>query len=205
MKNLLSFSTLTAILIAILLLVTVHSAHADDNNDEELLGDPWTGNVSGYLGRKFVSENDWPNLDSQRSAGVVADFGKKNWPVSIATDLLFAADVYKKDGIEETAGTTEIHVGVRKVFDLDSTAISPYIGGGLAIVSASLEYENAGVVVDDDDLAFGGWVGAGAYYAITPNLNLGFDLRYSKAEVNLFDQGRESGGLNVGVTIGYHW
>lgn len=205
MKNSPSFSTFMAFLIAVLLLVTVHSAHAGDVIDDELLSGPWTGNVSGFLGRKSVSENDWPNVDSQRSAGVIADFGKKSWPVSIAVDLLFAADDYKHDGIEETAGTAEIHLGVRKVFDLDNTSISPYIGGGLALVSGSLEYESAGQTVDDDDFAFGGWVGAGAYYAITPSLNLGLDVRYSKAEVNLFDEDRDTGGWIAGVSIGYHW
>ena len=47
--------------------------------------------------------------------------------------------------------------------------------------------------------------GADTYYAVTPSFNIGLDVRYSKAEVTLFDKEREAGGLNAGITAGYHW
>jgi opacity protein-like surface antigen len=77
--------------------------------------------------------------------------------------------------------------------------------GGVAIISALLENENAGVTVDDDDTAVGAWISIGTYYAVTPRFSLGLDVRYSKAEVTLFDKEREAGGLNAGITAGYHW
>jgi hypothetical protein len=36
-------------------------------------------------------------------------------------------------------------------------------------------------------------------------LIIGLDLRYSEAEVTLFDEDREAGGFRTGVTVGYHW
>ena len=79
------------------------------------------------------------------------------------------------------------------------------MGGGVALVAASLVNENAGVTVEHDGRAIGAWAGAGTYYALTPSFNLGVDVRYSKSEVTLFDKEREAGGINAGITVGYDW
>ncbi|MFW2438048.1 MAG: outer membrane protein [Arenicellales bacterium] len=200
MKNLKTVSTITSTALSTLLFMAMPAAHADDTQ-----AGGWTGNISGYVGHKSVDDDDWPNLNSQRSAGVISDFRKQSWPVSIAADLISAAEVHEDGANEDTGGTMELHLGARKIFTLENTSFRPYVGGGLAIISASLENENAGVTVDDEDTAFGAWIGAGTYYAVTPSFNLGMDVRYTKAEVTLFDQDREAGGLNVGITAGYHW
>ena len=200
MKNLITVSTITSTAVSTLLFMAMPAAHADDTQ-----ANSWTGNVSGYVGHKSVDDDDWPNLDSQTSVGVISDFRKQSWPVSIAADLIFSADVHKSGAEEDTGGTVEAHLGARKIFNLQNSSFRPYVGGGVALVSALLENENAGVTVDDDDRAVGVWVGAGTYYAVTPSFNLGVDVRYSKAEVTLFDKEREAGGLNAGITAGYHW
>ena len=210
MKNLKTVSAITSAALSTLLVLAMPAAHAYDIHADDILADEaqandWTGNVSVYLGHKSVDDDDWPNLDSQRSVGVISDFRKQSWPVSIAADLIFAGDVHKSGESEDTGGTMEMHLGARKVFALNNSSLSPYVGGGVAIVTASLEHESAGVTVEDDETAVGVWIGAGAYYAVTPRFNLGLDVRYSKAEVNLFDIDREAGGFNVGLTIGYHW
>ena len=200
MKNLTTVSTITSTALSTLLFMAMPVAYADDTQ-----ADGWTGNVSGYLGHKSVDDKDWPNLDSQASVGVISDFGKQSWPVSIAADLLFAGTVHESGVNEDTGGTMEIHLGARKIFTLEHSSFRPYVGGGAALVSAMLENKNAGVAVEDDDTAVGAWVGAGTYYAVTPSFNIGVDVRYSKAEVTLFDKEREAGGLNAGITAGYHW
>jgi len=200
MKNLTTVSTITSTALSTLLFMAMPAAYADDTQ-----ADGWTGNVSGYLGYKTVDDNDWPELDSQGSVGVISDFGKQSWPVSIAADLLFAGTVHESGVNEDTGGTMEIHLGARKIFTLQNSSFRPYVGGGAALVSAMLENENAGVAVEDDDTVVGAWVGAGTYYAVTPSFNIGVDVRYSKAEVTLFDKEREAGGLNAGITAGYHW
>lgn len=210
MKNLKTVSAITSAALSTLLVLTMPAAraydiHADDILADEAQADDWTGNVSAYLGHKSVDDDDWPNLDSQRSVGVISDFRKQSWPVSIAADLIFAGDVHKNGESEDTGGTMEVHLGARKVFSLDNSSFSPYVGGGVAIVTASLEHESAGVTLDDDETSLGVWIGAGAYYAVTPRFNVGLDVRYSKAEVNLFDIDRKAGGVNVGLTLGYHW
>ncbi len=136
---------------------------------------------------------------------MISDFGKQSWPVSIAADLIFAGTVHESGVNEDTGGTAEIHLGARKIFTLENSSFRPYVGGGVALVNGILENKNAGVTVDDNDNAIGAWVGAGTYYAVTPSFNIGLDVRYSKAEVTLFDKDRETGGLNAGITAGYHW
>lgn len=200
MKNLKTVSTITSTTLSTLLFMAMPVAYADDTQT-----DGWTGNVSGYVGHKSVDDKDWPNLDSQASVGVISDFGKRSWPVSIAADLLFAGTVHESGVNEDTGGTMEIHLGARKIFTLENSSFRPYLGGGVALVDAMLENENAGVKVDDDDTTVGAWIGAGTYYAITPSFNIGLDVRYSKAEVTLFDKERETGGLHAGITAGYHW
>lgn len=177
--------------------------HAEENSGTHTEG--WTGNVSGYLGHKSVDNNDWPNLDSQGSLGVISDFKKKSWPVSIALDLIVSGTVDESGANEDTGGTVETHFGVRKIFTLQNSSLRPYVGGGAALISAVLENKNAGVTVDDDDSTVGAWVGVGTYYAVTPSFSLGLDVRYSKAEVTLFDKTRDTDGLNAGISVGYHW
>ena len=200
MKNFITVSTITSTALSTLLFMAMPAAHADDTQ-----ADGWTGNVSGYLGHKSVDNDDWPNLDSQGSVGVISDFGKQSWPVSIAADLIFSGDVHESGANKDTGGTVATHLGARKIFTLQNSSFRPYVGGGVALVVAMLENENAGVTVDDDDRAVGAWVGAGTYYAVTPSFNIGVDVRYSKAEVTIFDKEREAGGLNAGITAGYHW
>lgn len=177
------------------LLISISNAHADD----------WTGNVSGYLGAKSLDSDDWKDLDSQFSIGVIADFKQKNWPVSIATDFIGSADVHETGNQEDTGYTLETHLGIRKVFAINNTSIKPYVGGGLAIVAAGIEKEVSKTTTKDDDNTFGTWAGAGAYMELTPDFTIGFDIRYSKAEATIFDIEREVGGLHTGITAGYHW
>ncbi|MFV9616399.1 MAG: outer membrane protein [Gammaproteobacteria bacterium] len=200
MKNLTTISTITSTALSTLLFMAMPAAYADDTK-----ADDWTGNVSGYLGHKSVDDNDWPNLDSQGSIGVISDFGKQSWPVSIAADLIMSGTVHESGAQKDTGGTVAAHLGARKIFTLENSSFRPYVGGGVALIAAGLENENAGVKVDDDDSTVGAWVGAGTYYAVTPSFNIGLDVRYSKAEVTLFNKEREAGGVNAGITAGYHW
>jgi opacity protein-like surface antigen len=126
--------------------------------------------------------------------------------VSIALDV-FVSGAEDKDGsIRTDGGSLETDIGVRKIFELSGSSIRPYIGGGIAIIGATVENSSGGSITSkDDDTATGAWIGGGMYYAATQSLIIGLDLRYSEAEVTLFDEDREAGGFRTGVTVGYHW
>ena len=165
----------------------------------------WSGNVSGYLGQKSLEEDDWSALDQQVSLGVLFDIKQTHWPVSLALDLIGSGDVDKQGSLKDEGTTIENHLGVRKIFTLPNSSIEPYIGGGVSFVQAEIKNKNGSTTISDDDSDVGYWVGGGAYIPLNPHFNLGLDVRYSDAEVTLFNQEREAGGLHAGITAGYHW
>jgi hypothetical protein len=65
--------------------------------------------------------------------------------------------------------------------------------------------------VDGDDSGFGLWLNAGFSYTIGSHFNIGLDLRYSDASVDLAtgdelpDLGLDAGGIRYGAMFGYHW
>ena len=117
----------------------------------------------------------------------------------MALDLIDTGGKHDHDGMEDLGHTTEFYLGVRKIFVNQHRKMQPYIGGGVAFMSAELEYE---VETKEDDSAVGGWLGAGTYYSIHPRFVLGLDVRYSYGEVTLFDQDRNAGGIHAYITIG---
>jgi len=194
--------TINAAIASALFLTSLSMAHAGNAT----VSDDFTGNISGYLGQKLLDDKDWGELDSQGSLGMIFDFKKQSWPVSIALDVIISGNEDTENGIKTEAGTMEVDLGVRKIFELSNSSIQPYIGGGIAIIGAGSRNRTGDVTLsDEDDTGTGAWIGGGMYYAATKSLNIGLDLRYSEAEVTLFDEDREAGGFHTGVTVGYHW
>lgn len=172
----------------------------------EILG--MEGNIRLFGGEKRLDKDDWQSMNSQGEFGLLMDLKKKEWPVSIVLDLLVSAsDSDKDDLINERGYTSEIHLGARKTWDLQSVDIHPYVGGGIAFIGAGFEKrESTGEIKDDDsDTASGAWIGTGAYWNVTQSFNVGLDVRYSFAEVTIADKDLEVGGLHTGLTLGFNF
>lgn len=165
----------------------------------------WTGNVGGSIGSKQLDDNDWSSQDSQGSLGFMLDIKKKSWPVSITYDLILSGDVNENGSVKDEAGTVENQFGIRKTFELEDSKVRPYFGGGVTFVSAEIKNKTATTSVKDDDDGTGVWIGAGLYVGVTESFDIGFDVRYSEAEVTLFDQNLEAGGTRCAATASYHW
>ena len=163
----------------------------------------WTGNVNAILGQKTLDKDDWEPADEQAEFGVLVDFKKSEWPVSIAIDLLASVDEVTDGIITIEASTTEFDVGVRKIWEVTGSSIRPYIGGGIAFVGAELKETNTNISVDDNGTGI--WLNGGIYWTLGQSFNLGLDLRYSQADVTLLGIDAEAGGTHVGVILGYHW
>jgi len=164
----------------------------------------WTGNVNAFLGQKTLDEDDWGSLDKQAEFGVLVDFKQPDWPVSVAVDFLASTDKETEAGIEVEGTTSELNVGVRKIWEDTGSTIRPYIGGGLAVINAELK-TNGFPYISDDDSGAGIWLNAGVYWILGQNFNLGLDLRYSQADVTLYGTEGKAGGNHVGLLLGYHW
>ncbi len=182
-----------SIIVVILMLFTIN-AHANE----------FTGNLNFFLGTKTLDKTDWEPLDEQGEFGVLVDFKQSHWPVSIAIDLLVSIDETTLFGVNVEGNTSEFDVGVRKIWEVEGSSIRPYVGGGIAFITGEI-IAGSFVTVSDEDSSTGIWLNGGIYWALSPSFNLGLDLRYSQAEVTLFDVNTEVGGTHVGVILGYHW
>lgn len=192
------------------LLVFVIAASGSSGHASE--GDV-TGNLNFFLGSKTLEKDDWAPLDEQGEIGIKVDFKKKDWPLSIAIDLMSSAAMednyfyipgYGTSYYELEGYTSELGLGVRKIWD-GSPSIRPFIGGGVAIISGEIEARTGFVSISDSDSSMGLWIEWGVYWAVTEHLNLGFDMRFSDAEIELFGVEGEAGGGHFGALIGYHW
>jgi hypothetical protein len=181
-------------------------------------GDP-DGHVNVFLGQKFLASADWDPVQQQPEFGAIMSFGNSDWPVLIAVDVMTSAkkvDVRGQFGswATRTAATIEGAFGARKIWNLGDT--HPYVGGGIALISAreKFEFESAGITfADADDTSIGPWVSGGVFWRLGNRFNLGFDVRYSTANVDLefdgsffvSDEKKKAGGFHAGLTLGFGW
>jgi opacity protein-like surface antigen len=166
-----------------------------------------TGNLNLLLGQKLLSESDWKNgssggvdLSEQGEVGILFDFRALNWPVNIAVDYLASEAEESSGGIDFGGKTTEFALGVRKYF-MEETKVSPFIGGGLANVSA--EFSVNDVSVKENDLGL--WLTGGLNFRPVNRLNLGLAIRYTKATVEFSREDVEAGGVHAGAYIGWNF
>jgi hypothetical protein len=171
-------------------------------------------NINAFLGAKFLNEDDWEPLETQGEFGVLIDFKPKSWPVSMAIDTLASYDeettTIVVPGVgsvsEEVQGSTgEFDLGVRKYWE-PHPKMHPYLGGGLAFISAAVQAKTSKYTyVRDDDVGVGLWINGGVFWTLEKHFNIGVDARLSGAQVDLFDDERQAGGFHLGLLLGYHW
>jgi len=182
----------------------------------------WTGNVNFFAGGKSLSDADkWEPLSNEHvNLGVLVDFKPPNWPVSISIDVLYHLlndkfeTIYysgREWELHYKGKTTEIHLGVRKIWD-NHSIIRPFIGGGLALIKAELEVSSPLEVArfNEDDMGVGMWLEGGTYFTIAKHLNLGLSCRWSKADISMTNPigdevSGDAGGWHYGAIVGYHW
>ena len=186
------------------------------------------GDVNLLFGARISSEAmlEEAGVDdlSQFGAAFSWDYGG---PVMVAVDLLVAST----DASRSVAAvyptvywtdikSTELDVGVRKLFGEDRK-LKPYLGGGLAwmrldvlqVLNGSLGEggEFSDIIMDDAENTFGFWANAGLLYTLGERLNIGLDIRYSDAQVDVtpVDGGLglefDTGGTQYNMLVGYHW
>ncbi|WP_428624409.1 outer membrane protein [Sedimenticola sp.] len=180
---------LKMILAALLVFITVGASASE-----------WQGHASMLFSQKYL-DDEWDGHDSQSSGAIMIDFKKPSWPVSFAVDAVGSHEDSVSGNLDET-GTGELDIGIRKIWEISGSDIQPYVGGGLALMSA--EQRRLGLAKQDDDVV-GAWLGAGAYWNLGERLQVGLDVRYSRGEVTLYDEDVDAGGVNAGAFIGIHW
>ena len=184
------------------------------------------GDANLLFGQKSLSDDafDDAGVDSQSQFGVslTLDF---QWPVNLAIDYLSSSDDATVTvpaafplQLHTDVETTELELGVRKYW---GDKLRPYVGGGLTLVRLDARQTESGtlgvgvpfstLLVDDSDNGVGLWINGGLLYRVGNHFNVGLDLRYSDADVDLSPVqagpalGLDAGGVHYGVALGYHW
>lgn len=172
----------------------------------------WTGNLNAFFGGKALDDNDWM-ADEQAQVGVRLDFRRQDWPISLAADVHysegdFAGNVFFPGvGVRyyrEDVETSELNFGVRKYW-ITATNMRPFFGGGMAFVLVDAKGNADGDrIFSEKGDGVGLWINGGISWTLNA-LNIGFDLRYSQAEVDMDFGDVEGGGGHAGMLLGYHW
>ncbi len=167
--------------------------------------DGWTGNVNVFLGQKTLDKDDWEPAEKQGEFGIEVDLRPKDWPISIAIDLMGAAGEGDVGPITFKSKTSEFNIGVRKIWE-GPAPVRPFIGGGLSFMRAEAEVSIPGIGSDtESDTGAGIWLGGGVYFTLGEHFNLGLELKYSKADVTIAGVDVDAGGTHFGLLAGYHW
>ncbi len=167
----------------------------------------WKGDANILLAGKHLDNGDWGPTDSQGEIGLITNWQGPQWPVALAADFLASshdASISRDGFTEQRAHTSELDLGVRKIWRPDAR-IRPFVGGGLGLLSATIERTGPFGRISDDDSGAGLWLDGGVFWTLSQAFNLGFDARLSGANVHLFGVDRNAGGLSLGVMAGYHW
>lgn len=172
-------------------------------------GKEWTGNANLLLGAKALDKNDWEPANAQSEAGVEVDFRRRDWPLSVAIDVLGASGegkVYDPffGGVKMQSETSELCLGVRKVWD-GSPSVRPFIGGGISMVKATGRVTVLGITAEDSGSGTGSWFGGGVYWTLGESFDIGFEFRASSGKAKLFGTEVKAGGSHGGLLLGYHW
>jgi len=164
-----------------------------------------TGNINLLLGTKHLG-GWWEPCEKQGELGALLDYKEESWPFSVAVSYLSSS--YK-----ETIGgyasvkveTTELGLGVKKIWEGGPLNLRPYIGIGIALISAELTGSLWGIGISDSDTVPGFWATGGVYLTISESFGIGLECRSSRAEATLFGEETEIGGNHAGLLFGYHW
>jgi len=192
-------------------IVTTHSAPLNTDKDER----NFTGNIMLNLGSKILKKSDWDILNKHIETGILFDISAREWPVYVEVGYAGSEDTaLSLFGPENRATTKEFIVGAKKIWN-PANRFNVFLGGGLASISASIDVVTRdGVtgwpavttrVVTDKDRSTGIYMTTGFYWTFFGWMNMGYRLSYSKADVTLFGEKRDAGGIHHGLLAGVSW
>jgi len=164
------------------------------------------GNANFVLGARGLDEDFWSPDEDQGVLGVTVDFGRRGWPIHLAAGTAASgAEEHVSGGGKFSVGIGELSFGVLKVWEPQGWTLRPYVGGGLAIVSASAELKD-GSRVEDDDTSAGVYAQGGVFWRIGPKFNIGLDLRVmGGTDITLFGASGDADYGQAGLVLGWGW
>jgi len=164
------------------------------------------GNANFVLGGRALGENDWSPVEEQGVVGVTVDFGKESWPVHLVAGLMASRGEDESMTLDFDGKVSEISFGVLKIWEIAGGKMRPFIGGGLAAVSAEVEVESFGTSLSVDDKSGAFYAQGGIFWRIGSRFNLGVDARVLRGSD--FQIGDDEGSADyeqLGLLLGWGW
>lgn len=147
--------------------------------------------ITPFVGLGFAGDFE----NSPTAFGVAAGFGITE-RVSIEGDLYFAPDGEQGELIEFETSIWSVSGNVLYNF-AGQTGFTPYVAGGLGMLSADANAEDLGLAADDTSTEFAWNWGGGVKSALSDRFGLRADLRFFNGDELAPDHWR----LFAGVTI----
>jgi len=166
------------------------------------------GNANFVLGWRGLDEDYWSPVEDQAVVGVTVDFGKEGWPVFLEAGLQGSAgddNVLDIGDVSVTGSVGELSFGVNKTWQ-PAGNIRPFIGGGLASVTATYEVDTFLGDVDDDDTSLGVYLHGGVFWRLGKRFNIGVDGRIlAGTDITLFGADGDADYAQLGLVLGWGW
>jgi opacity protein-like surface antigen len=167
-----------------------------------------TGNVNLLIGKKSM-DSDWDPVDNHTAIGVLFDYRERNWPISLAGEIIGSSDEQSYNNGDVKGSTTEFCIGIKKIWDIRNFPLKPYVAGGVGFFSAEWDEDFSSYSYSDDDSGIGFWLEGGIYATLSQHFNLGLIFRVSRADISMRDvfnnEVSDAGGDMFGLILGYHW
>jgi hypothetical protein len=160
------------------------------------------GNANFLVGSRSAGDKDfWGSEQDQSVAGVIVDFGKEGWPIHLCLANMDSSSDDSSDG----GHISEHDFGVMKVWEPQG-AIRPYLGGGIAALTASFvsDVGSGDLVQHDATSAF--YVDGGVFWRTGRRFNIGFGVRFmTRASVEIQGVRGDADYLQFHLLAGFGW
>jgi opacity protein-like surface antigen len=147
--------------------------------------------VTPFLGLGFAGDFE----NNPTAFGVAAGYGVTE-RVSVEGDLYFAPDGEQGELIEFGTSIWALSANVLYNF-AGQTGFTPYVAGGLGMLSADADAEDLGLTEDDTSTQFAWNWGGGVKSALSDRFGLRADLRFFNADDLAPDHWRLYGGVSI--------
>lgn len=96
----------------------------------------------------------------------------------IGASIAFEDSDLGSTGADAELSIFELWGGARETLSFAQDRLHPYVGAGVTLVTVAARVTQGGYYYDEeDDISFGLYARAGAYWSITPFFDVGLDLR----------------------------
>ncbi|CDT33696.1 exported hypothetical protein [Vibrio coralliirubri] len=148
-------------------------------------------------------DSSWGLNRTMDSFGLKYSYFPMSSPLAITVDWIGHSSSDSLSTGKSDSYISDFNFGLKVQPYVITRNLRPFIGGGLSIVSAEIDYLSSDSISKHKDVALGYWVGGGADYIVSDHWILGIDSRYVVAETDVSGKDKKLGGFGWGITLGY--